>query len=865
MKYERALLPIVGTLACLLFQPLETPAAEGVFVRLQLVEPASTSWYARIGGFIHSDPWYLPNAVWPAGADKDAALRVPAGAASAWFDLGAHAGGKLHGRMSRAGGVAEFPNVTAQFVTADTNPAARVVIELATAPDEAAIVKRFEETFTGRLTSFLVSPDLRKDAELLETAAQMTARRLAWAREASGGRRVAPSHLWIQTQFWAAQRPELNLREAEVLELLGFTIVGNQTPELDGRFSFAAPGGHHWVDFAPWHTASNIAQQIAGPAAKAKGADRPVPYNFSDEIACRPPIGSNAQAIAHFRGWLKGRRLKPAELGVASLDEVMPIETPPDLRERQKAHRAAANRVFYWTTRFRQESATERLRWLTEDFHRHAPTNVLTSTLVADHPYFGGTGLGMGMQRANSTWGGWPLALDWFGLARARAVDVMGIEDWLGLQFMYGPHFTWEGFQLMGFQAAIFRSGSRGGMPVIAWITPSDERNLRLKSASALCQGAKHFFYWTYGPTATSTENYWSDLRGAYDGVAAMTRHLAGAEHIIAPGRTRPARVAVLYSLSSDLWQPFDYVSMAERRLTYFSLVHDQHLVDFLTEQDVEAGRLEDYRALYVADPCVSVASCARIRTWVKGGGALFGSAGAAGRNEFDEPHAGLSEVFGIAPVAPVRGQPGRFDLRGALNGMPWMDQVRFADGTPGFGALGLLAAVTTTTGRVRAHFADGAPAVISNRFGRGSATYVATCPGVSYAKDARFVASDLKEKWPAAQRDFINRTASAVPRLVELSHPVVEAGVFDAAAGSALVLANFTYDPVTNLVVRLPMKGPPEAIRSMAGGKLDFTVEPAAPDLRAEGYRSVARCCVSLGWSDILVFETARQGNPPR
>jgi hypothetical protein len=52
------------------------------------------------------------------------------------------------------------------------------------------------------------------------------------------------------------------------------------------------------------------------------------------------------------------------------------------------------------------------------------------------------------------------------------------------------------GFQLMGFQAAMFRSANRE-LPIISWITPCDERNLRLKAASSLCQGAKHFFYWT--------------------------------------------------------------------------------------------------------------------------------------------------------------------------------------------------------------------------------------------------------------------------------------------------------------------------------------------------------------------------------
>lgn len=850
-----------GILALAFFQSLEIARADdGVFVRFQIAGVAQNSWFVKLGGYIHNEPWYLPAAVWPAGADKDATKRIAGGTFSPWFDLGAHGGKKLHGRLHRAGGIAEFPNVTVEF-GGITNPDMRVVIELATAPDEQSIAKRFEESFAGNRTSFLVSPNLRADAASLETAGEMTARRLAWAKEASGGKRASPTNLWIQTGFWSPQRPDLNVKEAEVLSLLGFNLVGGQAKEVREQSLFDEPGGHHWAEFAPWLTREDIERQIAGPAAKARTGSRPTLFNLSDEIACRPPIGTNAQALAFFRAWLKERKVAAADLGAKSLEDVVPIESPAVLHERQKTGRAAANRIFYWTTKFRQESATERLKWLTESFHRHAPTNVLTSTLVADHPYFGGSGLGMGMDRENTTWGGFPLSLDWFGLARERAVDVMGIEDWLGLNFMYGPDSTWEGFQLLGFQAAMFRSGSRGLLPVIAWITPSDEQNLRLKSASALCQGAKHFFYWTYGPTATGTENYWSDLRSAYDGIVAISRQLAGAEHIIAPGLMRQARVAVLYSLSSDLWQPFGYVNMAERRLTYFSLIHDQYLVDFLTERDVEEGRLRDYRALYIADPCVSSASCEAIRKWVRSGGSLFGSSGAASRNEFDESHAGLSEVFGIATQFSVRVQSGRFDVRGALNGLEWLDQIRFDTGTGGFGALGLKAAIAPTTAKVAAHFADGTAAVVSNKFGRGSAVYIATCPGVSYAKDAMFVRAELKEKWPGAQRGFINSIAHACGArpLVDLSHPVVEAGVFDADAGTALVLANFTYAAITNLSVRIPLKSPPSKVRSAMNGPLEFTIEKAPSALRAEGFRHVAACKTDLGIDDILIFEQAK------
>jgi hypothetical protein len=82
----------------------------------------------------------------PAGADSDHSKRVGSGAFTDWFDLGKYAGTKLHGQLSRApDGVAEFPNITVNFVTSANSPTRKVVIELATAPDESAVVKRFED------------------------------------------------------------------------------------------------------------------------------------------------------------------------------------------------------------------------------------------------------------------------------------------------------------------------------------------------------------------------------------------------------------------------------------------------------------------------------------------------------------------------------------------------------------------------------------------------------------------------------------------------------------------------------------------------------------------------------------------------
>lgn len=175
---------------------------EGVFVRFKLTEPEDASYCVRLGGYIHKEHWYLPASVFPAGADKDAKKRFSAGTFTDWFDIKAWAGKNLHDRLYRSGGVAEFPNVSANFVTDKQSPSRRVVIELATAPDEKAVVKRHDEAILGSLTTFLVSPHLAKDKDSLETLNQMAERHLAWAREVTGGKRVSPKNLIVQTGFW---------------------------------------------------------------------------------------------------------------------------------------------------------------------------------------------------------------------------------------------------------------------------------------------------------------------------------------------------------------------------------------------------------------------------------------------------------------------------------------------------------------------------------------------------------------------------------------------------------------------------------------------------------------------------------------
>ncbi len=835
-------------------------AEDGVFARFRLLRPENARYHVQIGGFVHVPNWYLPEKAIPLNADKNKDARLSSGEFTEWFDLKAYLGKSFHPRLNRAGGTAELPNVTARFVTEPEASRVEIEIELATAADATKVVKRWHESFEGNLTSFLVSSNLASDAPQLETANEMAERRLRWAREATGGVRHGPKELVLQTQFWSPQRPELNLKEAKVVSLLGFNVVGSMRDEVLEHFpEFRAPSASHDVLLGPNSDRADVAKSWEKLGKRVKSELRAnTPYNFQDEVCCRPPLGNNEKALREFREWLKAEKILPTDLGVGNLDQVTPIETPDALRERMKSGEAAARRIFYYTSRFRQHAATERLIWNSEEFHRHAGPGPFSSTLVADHPYFAGTGLGMGMEDQNTAWGGWPLAMDWFEIGRRRAVDLIGIEDWLGLQFMYGPGYTWEGFQLLGFQAAIFRSASRGEMPVITWITPSDERNLRLKAASAFAQGSKHIFYWTYGPTATSTENYWSDQPGSYPGMAHLSRLMEFGESIIAPGKPRRTRVALLYSLSSDLWQPFGYIHMLERRGLYLALIHDQWLVDLVTEEDLAGGRLADYRVLYTADPCISGSAAKAIHKWVNAGGTIVATSAAGSRNEFGEPSGQLADTFGIAPEITVDRQRGEYRTRGKLNDIPYLDHIKSSEAE--LGVIGLRVSAQPRTAKVRATFSSNSePALLENDFGKGHALWIGATPGISYIKDARFVATNLAEKWPRENRRALTRYANragAAP-LVRLSEPVVEAGIYDSPAGVALVLANFTYQPIKSLEVEVPMRKAVSNVKSLESGALKFRTISAPQPWRTEGYTHLVRFTIPLGLDDLVVMTT--------
>jgi hypothetical protein len=97
----------------------------------------------------------------------------------------------------------------------------------------------------------------------------------------------------------------------------------------------------------------------------------------------------------------------------------------------------------------------------------------------------------------------------------------------------------------------------------------------------------------------------------------------------------------------------------------------------------------------------------------------------------------------------------------------------------------------------VLARFADGAPAVIRNSYGKGHA-YIAGCfPGLEYSAPVRREDYDMTRDFLRARRQLVTAPALELTSpVVDVSHPLVEGVLLrnENSGGVAVTLANWAY-----------------------------------------------------------------------
>ncbi len=306
--------------------------------------------------------------------------------------------------------------------------------------------------------------------------------------------------------------------------------------------------------------------------------------------------------------------------------------------------------------------------------------------------------------------------------------------------------------------------------------------------------------------------------------------------------------VAVLYSVSHDLWHSDAPAAFVEKRLLWHALRHLHVQPDFLREEDVEAGRLNDYKVLYVADWCVSRAASAKIDAWVKAGGVVYLSAGAATRDEFYEPYVPpyAVNVWPADAAKQLVKEAHQYNERVDLPTIKPITTARVGDFE--LPVVGCRQPLKGDIDQLIASFRDGSPAGAMVKHGDGKVIGLGFLPMLAYGQGAGFKPTTLDEKWPAGPRQLVQRAldAAGVTPVAICDQPVVETSLLSGPKGAVLVLVNYTYRPIDLLTVDVRLDQPITRAVSTEGHEATLV---KMPDGRL-------RVRVPLEWTDMVVLQ---------
>ncbi|MBV9867662.1 MAG: hypothetical protein JO316_20110 [Abitibacteriaceae bacterium] len=826
--------------------------AADIFLRCKVHQPGpplgpQERLRVTVTGYQHADPWYLPALT----------TEVNSGIWSQWLDLSQW---PWHERLDREGGIAEWPSLKLSVTHADSNQPVNgcsLDVELADKPDDEHAVISFTENSASNTIGFLVPHPLREHAGEFETGTQMAARHLAWAKAAVGERPITLHKFQMITSLWGPYDPALARQEVATLRWLGFDTthgvddsimqgMGFKTYDVSWLYEAdPATADQQWQKFAT----DSLAKDLATPQGQWKRRATSH-WTVADEIKTLDFKGvDTAKLNTWFRDYLQNQGVTATDLN----KPLSQVEYPVAAMHGKTLPRSAdlpTRRLMYYAAKFGQWWSARQLRH-TSELIKSSLAGMQTETLPSDHGFLNAWGppyIGMS----------YPM-LDLFEVGAQHSVDQLSAEDWLGLNHMYGPDTTWTGAQTFAYFNAIIRSAAQESSPANpilqrSLITPSDDAFLRLKAYSALGQGSKSFYFWTYGPTYIGTENYWSDLRSEYNGIAKFNRALSQAEDVLYPAQPVRDPVAILYSVSHDIWHPDDPAAFVEKRLLWHALRHLQVQPDFMREEDLTAGRLKDYKALYITDWCISRAASAAIDQWVRAGGVVYLSAGAATRDEFYEPYAPAfaRALWPDNAAHQLQRESHSYNERSDLPDIKPLTQATVSLNGKAFSlpVLGCRLNLRAGIAQPFATFADHSPAGAMLPYGQGQVIGVGFLPMLAYAQGAGFKPKTLEEKWPSEPRSIINfaLNQAKVRPVVQANVRVVETSLLMGNQGAAVVLANYTYQPIKLLTVDLNLTH-----TQAQGLKRAVSTEGKPVSLRHTPHG--VRLVLPLEWTDIVLL----------
>ena len=458
--------------------------------------------------------------------------------------------------------------------------------------------------------------------------------------------------------------------------------------------------------------------------------------------------------------------------------------------------------------------------------------------------------------------------VDYFELLDADDQNAIWSEDWANGSSSY---------QCGAYNVDLMRAAARDrGQTIGHYLVAHAGRkpwDIKLKAAGETARGVRIWKNFSYGVSWGSHEggpswksHTWYNRPETWRANAEVVREIGGAEDLLVDAAAKPAKVAILYSSSSDAWTlKRNNASGFDRMHTWMALAHAQVPVDFLGERQVEQDGLAGYRVCYLSGPNLTRSAAEKLRTWVNEGGVLFLTAGAASRDEYNEP---LGTLDALLPAKREEAKT----LQPFLSSGSYLHTLTSRDiatiGGVELEVLSVQQQLTATKGAaILGRFKNGSPALVRGSAGMGTIYCAGFFPALDYIKkaeqarrileQAREVAEPLsahpappvilkaedlialepenrlersRNPWqfPAAVRETLLtpiRAARIDPPLT-CSVPLIDAVPMHCARGIVIPLANYTLESVAKIDFSVRVDQPLDRIETVHRGRIEFIAD---------------------------------------
>ncbi|HZK79441.1 MAG TPA: hypothetical protein VFC46_00200, partial [Humisphaera sp.] len=470
--------------------------------------------------------------------------------------------------------------------------------------------------------------------------------------------------------------------------------------------------------------------------------------SYGDEIGLPAVDAANPQLLEAFREFLRAEGETPKTMGFDGWEQIKPLQSlssdvaikigvlpegsasTAEVLERLK-------RLYWYSEQFRARRGIELFADKTRDFKAALGNDVqTTANLGGMHPFF------------------WMNQSAFIESFKRGAMSVAWTEDYTYCQ----P----EASRLVAdFDAAYLRKGaSYRDARMMFYCMPhwpgNTPEHLMQNAVMQWANNVKDLDWFNASPDGWTTENYI-----AYRGGLPMWKMLrtisgmAGAiEDDLEPARPEKTPVAMLISQASDLWElqgktqndvhpaidgkpasEATNISQEERKNIWYALRLAGYRVDLVTESDAKDGLLANYKTVYVCGQNLERKAAVAIKDWVAKGGVVFATAGAARKDEFDEPLTTLDETLGRGPATSYHRYHG--PMRAKLELLFEKPLDRMNVGASAFDVLASKEAFTPGAGaEILGHYvSDNGPAFGKTAAGKGFGYYIGALPGEAFVK----------------------------------------------------------------------------------------------------------------------------------